>query len=155
MTRMIGIGHQNFEELVTKNLFYIDKTFFIKEWWENNDVVTLITRPRRFGKTLNLSMVEYFFSTQYTGKEALFQNLSIWRNEKYRTLLGTYPVIFISFADVKETTFHNTRQKICQLITDLYNRFDFLLDSGLLNSKEKTLYQSISANMEDSWHPDL
>lgn len=149
MTRMIGIGHQNFEELVTKNLFYIDKTFFIKEWWENNDVVTLITRPRRFGKTLNLSMVEYFFSTQYTGKEALFQNLSIWRNEKYRTLLGTYPVIFISFADVKETTFHNTRQKICQLITDLYNRFDFLLDSGLLNSKEKTLYQSISANMED------
>lgn len=149
MTRTIGIGHQNFEELVTKNLFYIDKTFFIKEWWENNDVVTLITRPRRFGKTLNLSMVEYFFSTQYTGKEALFQNLSIWRNEKYRTLLGTYPVIFISFADVKETTFHNTRQKICQLITDLYNRFDFLLDSGLLNSKEKTLYQSISANMED------
>ena len=149
MTRTIGIGHQNFEELVTKNLFYIDKTFFIKEWWENNDVVTLITRPRRFGKTLNLSMVEYFFSTQYTGKEALFQNLSIWRNEKYRTLLGTYPVIFISFADVKETTFHNTRQKICQLITDLYNRFDFLLDSGLLNSKEKTLYQSISANMEE------
>ena len=149
MIRTIGIGHQNFEELVTKNLFYIDKTFFIKEWWENNDVVTLITRPRRFGKTLNLSMVEYFFSTQYTGKEALFQNLSIWRNEKYRTLLGTYPVIFISFADVKETTFHNTRQKICQLITDLYNRFDFLLDSGLLNSKEKTLYQSISANMED------
>lgn len=61
MPRTVGIGHQNFEKLITNDYFYIDKTKFIKEWWESGDEVTLITRPRRFGKTLNLSMVENFF----------------------------------------------------------------------------------------------
>lgn len=66
MSRTVGIGHQNFEKLITMDYFYIDKTKFIKEWWESGDEVTLITRPRRFGKTLNLSMVENFFSVEYT-----------------------------------------------------------------------------------------
>lgn len=149
MPRTVGIGHQNFEQLITQHIFYIDKTFFIKEWWENNDVVTLITRPRRFGKTLNLNMTERFFSSIYAGKGELFSNLSIWKDEKYRNLQGTYPVISISFAEVKETSFHNARQKICQLITDLYNRFDFLLECDCLNDKEKSLYQEVSADMED------
>lgn len=61
MSRTVGIGHQNFGDLIENNNFYIDKTLFIKEWWENNDAVTLITRPRRFGKTLNLNMLECFF----------------------------------------------------------------------------------------------
>ena len=82
MTRSIGIGHQDFEQIITKNNFYIDKTSFIKEWWEYNDVVTLITRPRRFGKTLNLDMVEHFFSVSYSGRSDLFFNLSIWQEEK-------------------------------------------------------------------------
>ncbi|WP_285825553.1 AAA family ATPase [Schaedlerella arabinosiphila] len=179
MPRTVGIGHQDFEKLIRKNNFYIDKTMFIKEWWENDDDVTLITRPRRFGKTLNLSMVENFFSVEYTqrsllasypggqdrthirmdynsdedllhtGTDSLFQGLAIWEEETYRRLQGTWPVIFLSFAKVKERSFQNARKKICQLITNLYNRYDFLLESGLLNEKEKSIYHEVNADMED------
>lgn len=149
MSRTIGIGHQDFGQLIIKDNFYIDKTSFIKEWWENDDIVTLITRPRRFGKTLNMSMIEYFFSVDHANRSDLFQNLAIWEEREYRELQGTYPVIFLSFANVKETSFLNTRQKLCQIITNLYNRYDFLLDGALLNDNEKKLYQKVSADMED------
>lgn len=149
MSRTIGIGHQDFGQLIIKDNFYIDKTSFIKEWWENDDIVTLITRPRRFGKTLNMSMIEYFFSVDHANRSDLFQNLAIWEEREYRELQGTYPVIFLSFANVKETSFLNTRQKLCQTITNLYNRYDFLLDGALLNDNEKKLYQKVSADMED------
>ena len=149
MPRVVGIGHQDFEQMITSDNFYIDKTMFIKEWWENNDTVTLITRPRRFGKTLNLDMTDHFFSVNYFGRGDLFQNLSIWQEEKYRELQGTYPVIFFSFADMKETTFPEARKSICQIIKDLYNRYDFLLGGSYLNEDEKKAYQNISVDMED------
>jgi len=149
MERPVGIGHQDFEQMIINNNFYIDKTSFIKEWWENNDIVTLITRPRRFGKTLNLSMVNCFFSVGHSDRSSLFQNLSIWREEKYRKLQGSYPVIFLSFANIKETSFLNTRKSICQIIKRLYNKYDFLLESDYLNESEKETYQKISADMED------
>ena len=81
MARTVGIGHQDFEQVITKNIFYVDKTMFIKEWWENEDAVTLITRPRRFGKTLNMSMLEKFFSVTYAGRGDLFAGLSIWEEK--------------------------------------------------------------------------
>lgn len=149
MPRTVGIGHQNFEKLITKDYFYIDKTKFIKEWWESGDEVTLITRPRRFGKTLNLSMTEYFFSIEYARRDGLFQGLAIWEEEKYRRLKGTWPVISLSFAKVKEISFHNTRKKICQLIKNLYNKYDFLLEGSYLNEDEKKAFRDISADMED------
>ncbi len=149
MPRVVGIGHQDFEQMIRSDNFYIDKTMFIKEWWENNDTVTLITRPRRFGKTLNLDMTDHFFSVNYFGRGDLFQNLSIWQEEKYRGLQGTYPVIFFSFADMKETTFPEARKSICQIIKDLYNRYDFLLGGSYLNEDEKKAYQNISVDMED------
>ena len=150
MPRTVGIGHQDFGQIITTNNFYIDKTMFIKEWWENNDTVTLITRPRRFGKTLNLDMIEHFFSIIHSGRSDLFQNLSIWREEKYRELQGTYPVIFLSFADVKATSFSDTRKSICQIIKNLYNKYDFLLESGHLNEDEQKRYKKISADMENN-----
>ena len=149
MARTISIGRQDFGEIRVNNNFYIDKTGFIKEWWESEDVVTLITRPRRFGKTLNMSMLEQFFSVDYAGHSDLFEGLSIWQDEKYRQLQGIYPVIAISFAKVKEITYQGARKRICQIITDLYNQFDFLVDSGKLNDNEKEAYQKISADMED------
>lgn len=154
MTKKIGIGHQNFEQLITSNNFYIDKTMFIKEWWENNDAVTLLTRPRRFGKTLNLNMIESFFSVHYSGREDLFHNLLIWNEVQYHELQGTYPVIFLSFADVKETTFINTRKQICQIIKKLYNKYDFLLESGHLNADEKKTYLEVSVEMENNLASD-
>ena len=102
MSRTVGIGIQNYSTFIENNYFYIDKTDFIKEWWESGDSVTLITRPRRFGKTLNMSMVEQFFSIEYAGRADLFKGLKIWSDEKYHALQGTYPVISLSFANVKE-----------------------------------------------------
>ena len=141
MSRTIAIGRQDFEKIRLNGNFYVDKTDFIRQWWEEGDDVTLITRPRRFGKTLNMSMVEQFFSVNYAGRSDLFEGLSIWQEEKYRQLQGTYPVIALSFAKVKETTYQNVRKRICQIIMNLYNQFDFLVDSGKLNDSEKEAYQ--------------
>ena len=98
MTRSVGIGIQSFEKIITIHNFYVDKTLFIKQWWESHDDVTLITRPRRFGKTLNMSMLERFFSVEYAGQGDLFEGLNIWKEEKYRRLQGTYPVIYIWYS---------------------------------------------------------
>ncbi len=149
MARTVGIGHQDFEKVREKNNFYIDKTDFIREWWESDDEVTLITRPRRFGKTLTMSMVEKFFSVDYADRGELFEGLSLWEEDKYRKLQGTYPVIFLSFANVKETTYLEARKKICYILETLYNRYDFLLNGDLLNEKEKKFFNSVSVGMED------
>lgn len=115
MARTVAIGHQDFKTIRANNYFYIDKTDFIKEWWENGDSVTLITRPRRFGKTLNMSMLEHFFSIQSTEQPSLFEGLSIWQDDAYRRLSGSYPVISLSFADIKETSYKQAREKYVSL----------------------------------------
>ena len=134
--------------MVEQNCFYVDKTSFIKEWWENKDDVTLITRPRRFGKTLNMSMMESFFSVKYAEKRRIFEGLSIWEDDKYREMQGTYPVISLSFANVKETTYSNTMKKFNQILTDLYNKNVFLLGGDLLTDKEKEYFQSVTWDMD-------
>ena len=149
MARIISIGRQDFEKIRTNNNFYIDKTDFIREWWESEDDVTLITRPRRFGKTLNMSMLEQFFSVDYAGRGDLFEGLSVWQEEKYRRLQGTYPVIALSFAKVKEISYQEARKKICRILSDLYRQFDFLWNSEKLTPREKELYQAVSDDMED------
>lgn len=150
MARTVSIGAQDFERIRRNGIFYIDKTKMIKEWWEAEDEVTLIARPRRFGKTLNMSMLEKFFSVRYAGRGELFEGLCVWQEEKYRELQGTYPVIFISFAGVKESSFAGARESICRMIEEQYNKQDYLLDSDLLNDKEKNFYQKVSADMSDS-----
>lgn len=150
MARTIGIGLQNFEKIIRNNCFYVDKTDFIREWWESMDDVTLIMRPRRFGKTLNMSMVEQFFSVDYADRGELFEGLSIWNYEKYRNLQGTYPVISLSFANIKEQDYKTTRKKICQLLTKLYAQHAFLLDSGLLYETDAAYFRRVSEDMDDS-----
>ena len=130
MARTVAIGIQRFNEIIEGNYFYIDKTSFIKEWWESGDSVTLIARPRRFGKTLNMSMLEQFFSLDYVGRGDLFEGLSIWEEEAYRKLQGTYPVISLSFARVKERNYATTRDKICEIIRNVYIKYYFLLESA-------------------------
>jgi len=141
MARTVGIGIQSFNKVITNNCFYIDKTPFIQEWWENQDDVTLIARPRRFGKTLNMNMVECFFSIKYKDKGQIFENLSIWKDAKYRKIQGSFPVISLSFANIKETNFENTKRRICQLISEQYLEHYFLLDSDKLVTPEKELIQ--------------
>ena len=150
MARKIAIGLQDFADVIQKGYFYIDKTPFIKEWWESGDSVTLITRPRRFGKTLNMSMLEHFFSIKYAEEEKIFENLSIWNDTKYRELKGTYPVISLSFAGVKEKDYKTARKKICQILTKLYAENSFLLDSGLLYETDIKYFKRVSEDMDDS-----
>ena len=149
MGREVAIGIQNFNEIIENNYFYVDKTYFIKEWWESGDSVTLITRPRRFGKTLTMSMVEQFFSVEYAGRGDLFEGLSIWKEDKYRELQGTYPVISLSFANVKEKTYERTKARICQLIAELYAKNNFLLESNLLTDADKQYFEDIKIDMPE------
>ena len=127
MARTIGIGIQDFETIISNNYFYIDKTNFIKDWWESGDSVTLVTRPRRFGKTITMSMVERFFSIKYAGNGGIFEGLRIWKDEKYRQLQGTYPVISLSFANVKKKSCESAKNEICKLIVRLYIQYSFIM----------------------------
>lgn len=149
MIKRISIGYQEYDELITNGLFYIDKTRFIKEWWESGDKVTLIARPRRFGKTLTMSMTAQFFSLEFKGRSDLFQDMDIWKEQEYRSLQGTYPVIALSFSDIKETSYTQARKKIGELIVDQYNKHDYLADGNILNEREKEYFHSISSDMED------
>ena len=148
MARTVGIGIQDFGKIIQNNCFYVDKTAFIKEWWENQDDVTLITRPRRFGKTLAMSMLEHFFSVEHADKDTLFERLGIWKEAKYRSLHGSYPVIFLSFADVKETSFGSARDKICRIIKSVYDRYSALQDKGPKQFPD--IFYEISPTMGDS-----
>ena len=150
MAKVISIGNQSFESIRKDDCFYIDKTSFIKEWWENKDNVTLITRPRRFGKTLNMSMLECFFSNKYKDRGDLFEGLEIWNNEKYRKLQGTYPVIFLSFAGIKQVKYNETVIKIKDELIRIYNEYDYIMKSGIYNTNEKMQYQSVCVGMSDT-----
>ena len=147
MAGTVAIGIQSFEDIRENNYFYIDKTDFIREWWESGDAVTLIARPRRFGKTLNMSMLEQFFSVDYNDRGDLFEGLSIWNDEKYRQLQGTYPVISLTFANIKEVDYESVRYHICQMIADVYNKNSFLLESDVLNDADKNYFRSVTAEM--------
>ena len=149
MARTVGIGIQDFGKIIENGCFYIDKTCFIKEWWESQDEVTLITRPRRFGKTLTMSMVEQFFSLKYAGRGDLFEGLAIWREEEYRALQGTYPVISLSFANVKERDYDTARRKICHILADLYTDYAFLLESDILGEGDKEFFRRVTMDMGD------
>ena len=149
MARTVAIGIQDFGDLIQKNYFYIDKTSFIKEWWESGDSVTLIMRPRRFGKTLNMSMTERFFSVDYANQGALFEGLSIWEEEKYREIQGTYPVISLSFANVKENNFQAAKDRMSQLITDLYIKYAFLRECDWMTEADIDFFDSVRIDMPE------
>ena len=151
-----ALGYQDYEEVITENILYIDKTNFISEWWEYGDKVTLITRPRRFGKTLNLSTVECFFSNKYAGRGDLFEGKAVWEaksadgNYKYRHLQGTFPVIFLSFASVKTGDIEGIKAAVKQVISDVYDRHSNMMSDKVFNTKEKEHYDTVRDNMSDS-----
>lgn len=149
----IAIGSQSFEKIRITQSFYVDKTDFIREWWEQNDDVTLITRPRRFGKTLNMSMLECFFSVKYAGRGALFEGLSIWEKEQYRALQGAYPVIFLSFAGVKANQFRGARNGIVKALANAYDAHKYLKESAVLSPEESRNYDALR-NFDSDPSPD-
>lgn len=144
----VAIGLQSFEKIRENNIFYVDKTDFIKDWWEKEDSVTLITRPRRFGKTLNMSMVECFFSNRYRDRGELFEGLSIWEEEEYRKLQGTLPVLFLSFAKVKAQDYEEMQFSIASIIFEVYQKNSFLMDGGYFERNRKKVFSKHTAGNE-------
>lgn len=160
MARTISIGAQGFEDIRRNGYFYIDKTDFIREWWENGDSVTLITRPRRFGKTLNLDMLNCFFSMAYQGRgEELFKGLKIWEEmpfcSKFRAMQGTYPVIFLSFARIKEQTAEGAIRAVCRLLSQFCGQFDYLFLSDKLQDYQKEHLERLARGISEEEAPDV
>ena len=149
MASTISIGKQDFLYLRENGYFYIDKSDFIRQWWDSADDITLITRPRRFGKTLNMSMLNYFFSNQYKDRGDIFSGLKVWQSEKYRKIQGTYPVIFISFADVKQSNYSDAIQKVKKIIADVYRQHRYLADSADLTENERRKIIDIDDKVDD------
>ena len=143
MAKTVAIGIQDFNKLIKGKYFYIDKTMFIKEWWESGDETTLITRPRRFGKTLNMSMVEQFFSMDYADRGEIFEGLSIWEDEKYRKLQGTYPVISLSFARIKDRSYKDAVDKISEIVQNLYSKYGYVRECDELSISDKAFFDRI------------
>ena len=140
----IGLGVSDFKEVIKEELYFVDKSFFIKEVIDNNDKILLITRPRRFGKTLNMSMLFYFFDINGKYNKELFEGLNIMNyGDKYINEMTSYPVINLSFVDVKETSYKNMILSFKSVIADLYLKYEYLLDSDKLSSSEKKNIQEI------------
>ena len=148
MKPIVSIGTQDFEKIRTSHYFYIDKSMLIKEWWESNDDVTLITRPRRFGKTLNLSMLNCFFSKTYENRGELFEGLKIWDQESYRMLQGSFPVIYLSFADIKGNSYETARAGIIRKLAKLYSSHVYIREQ--LNAMDSKAFDLVQTDMEDA-----
>ena len=145
----VVIGEQNFAALRKRNAFYVDKTGFIKDWWENGSTVTILLRPRRFGKTLLLDTVNKFFSVEYKNQPDLFEGLSIMEDEKMAALRGTMPVISLTFADVKEATMADAMEQIKSKIWDLFRRYSAIIDFSKLTEDEQAEYKLYNRNISD------
>ena len=147
-------GTQSFVKLRQNNYFYIDKTRFIKDWWNSGVDVTLITRPRRFGKTLMLDTVKTFFSPEFAGRSELFEGLEIWKDEKFQRLQGNIPVIFLSFSDTKSNSYSKTKKLINARLARIYNSFSRVLDMNTLTDSEKKQFQSVDVSMDEATAQD-
>jgi hypothetical protein len=155
--KKLPVGKSDFKQIIEGNYCYVDKTLFIKEVIDKGDTILLIPRPRRFGKTLNLSMLKYFYDCCPTERakelkgtgaanscKKLFDSLAIGKaGQEYLDHMGKYPVIFISFRDTKEMEWETCLHKIKRLIQDEYLKHDYLLDSPKLKSQEKDYFKQI------------
>lgn len=122
----LPIGISDYKQLIDENYYYVDKTLFVKDVMEKGGAVALIPRPRRFGKTINLSMLRYFFEKTDTDTSYLFNDKAIWQEQKYKAMQGQYPVIFLSFKDIKEETWEQAYTKIAAIIGLEFKRHQYL-----------------------------
>ena len=149
MKREIATGIQDFESMRVNGDFYVDKTMFIQSWWENRDIVTLITRPRRFGKTLNMSTLNCFFSNKYAGRGDLFEGLEVWEDPAMREQQGKWPVLFLTFAAIKQTTWDSTKNSLNQMIADVYGSYRQMLQEPVFSDADRAFYEKVGAEMPD------
>lgn len=148
------LGTSNFEKIIDNNGYFVDKTLLIKDLIDDGSEVTLLPRPRRFGKTLNLSMLQYFFEKHVEntkGNKHLFKNLKIMKEDKkYQSHLGQYPIIFLTFKDVKEATWNGCFEKLQNTISSEFERHSYLLEKNILNDSEKIYFKEITERKNSS-----
>ena len=149
MSKIVATGVQDFEKLRVNDNFYVDKTDLIREWWNRQDEVTLITRPRRFGKTLNMSMLNCFFSNKYANRGELFAGLRVWEDEKLRKLQGSWPVIFLTFAGIKYTNMDLTRKGLNLLLWNLYNQYEWMIKDSHFSEADRSFFRYVQMDMTD------
>ena len=151
MTRTISIGAQGFEDLRANGYFYVDKTGFVRDWWRAGDSATLVCRPRRFGKTLNLDTVRCFLSLEFAGRgEELFGGLDVWDDPAMRELQGTVPVVWMSFAKVKGETLAETLDGLRRVIRSAVRAHDYLRGSAALTGDDRAFLARVSDDMPTS-----
>ncbi|MBP3804878.1 MAG: AAA family ATPase, partial [Oribacterium sp.] len=146
MLKTVGLGIQDYEKVITENAFYVDKTRFISEWWKSSDDVTLITRPRRFGKTLMLSTVEKFFSVRQGNNVELFKGLNVSEDTEMMKECGKWPVLFVSFANVKSDTYKGALQQFNIIFSKLLSALEFM--KGKFSSADLDFYSKICIDMD-------
>ena len=147
MEKGLGIGIEDFKEIINENCYYIDKTMYIEELINDKSKIKLFTRPRRFGKILNMLTLKYFFDIENKEENRkLFKNLYIEKSEYFKEQ-GQYPVIFISLKGLKEKTWENCFNEIKALISKLYNEFEFI--KKVLNESELNIFDKIWLKKDD------
>lgn len=137
--KKIPIGIDDFEKIITGNYYYIDKSHLIKEILDGGAVATLIPRPRRFGKTLNLSMLKCFFENSDISHASLFDHLAIAQHKDAMSHQGQYPVIFITFKFIDSLNWTECLDKLKLIIAEEYLRHQYLLEGPLLNTTQKKI----------------
>ena len=159
MRKALPIGISDFKDIMNGNYYFVDKSFFIKDLIDTQPKVTLYARPRRFGKTMILSMIRYFFDNQNAVEsKKIFDNLAIAHaGEKYLNEQGKYPVIFLTLKDVKKNNWQDTENLLHMLISREFSRFDYLLNGDKLNALDKTIFESILMGKADknTWETSL
>ena len=140
--KRLPIGLENFEQIIKENYYYVDKTGLISELLRNGGMVNLFTRPRRFGKTLNMSMLEHFFSIE--GDRSIFEGLKISKDtELTEEYMGRYPVIFVSLKGINAATYDRAFDFAVQIMKDIAAAMQFLLESEQLSEYDKAEYQKL------------
>ena len=149
MKRPLPIGISDFKKLIDAGCLYVDKTLLVKELIERNTEIALVPRMRRFGKTLNLSMLRYFFEKTEHDTSYLFRDLQIWQHEKYRAEQGQYPVIFLSFKGEKYDSWEAMFSSIQRRIAAEFKRHKYLLEESFLCKEDEVLFNLILAAKSD------
>jgi len=147
--KKLPIGISDYKKLIENDCYYVDKTLFIKEFWEGLSEVILIPRPRRFGKTLNLSMLRYFFEHTIVDNSHLFSHTAIWQDPSIRELQGQFPVIFLTFKDVKEKSWESCYKKIREVIANEFRRHFNILEQTLASYDLEKYLNLLKENAEE------
>ena len=141
----LDLGNSDFKNIIENNNYFVDKSLFVREIIEKQSQVILLPRPRRFRKTLNLSMLKYYFDINQASQNNLFINLNIWKAaNEIKDKYAQYPVIFLSFKDAKEDSWELCLEKIISEISDTYSKHLYLLESSILADHEKADYQRVT-----------